>query len=94
MKKIFFLGFSFLLCSCVSYVDARREAGQVATIGSSKPEAPVVCSAMWEDADARLALAQQECDKLKKQAVSKKVDWFACSLFSPVKEQFVCEDKK
>ncbi len=94
MKKISVFCFLVLLGGCASYVDARREAGQVATVGASRPNAPVVCSAMWVDAQDRLSMAQKECDKLKKQAVSTEIDVFACSLFAPVKETFSCIDEK
>ena len=79
-------------CSQLSpFVDARREAGQIEPVGSSRPEKPVVCSGYFSLPEERLELAQKECDKLGKKAVSKDISMFECKLLAPVKEVFVCE---
>lgn len=91
------LCFSFGLmagCSQVSpFVDARREAGQITPVGSSRPGSPVVCSGLWREAGERLALAEAECEKLGKKAVSVSVSSFDCKLLTPVKETFQCVSK-
>ena len=75
------------------FIDARREAGQVTPIGSSRLGRPVVCSGLWRDATERLALADAECAKLGKKAVSVQTKSFDCKLFTPVKEFFECVPK-
>lgn len=93
MKKLFIISSFFLVSACAQFepfVDARREAGQVATVGSSKPEAPVVCSGVFTSQKERQALADEECKKIGKKAVSESVSLFDCKLFLPVKERFIC----
>ncbi len=93
MKKLFVILSFFLVCACAQFepfVDARREAGQVSTVGSSKSEAPVVCSGVFTSQEERQALADEECEKNGKKAVSESVSSFDCKLFLPVKERFVC----
>lgn len=75
------------------FIDARREAGEVTPVGSSRPEAPVVCSGLFTEPAERLVLADAECQKIGKKAVSEEVSSFDCKLFLPVKEKFVCVDK-
>ena len=95
--RLFVLLGSFLILGACSqfepFVDARREAGQVASVGSSKPERPVVCSAYWDGEEERLDLAQRECEKIGKKAQSQTIQFFECKFFTPVKESFVCVEK-
>ena len=89
-------GFLFL-SSCGQfepYVDARREAGQLETVGFSKPDYPVVCSGFWSEQEERYLLAQSECLKMGKVAKSLSVESFECKLFTPIKETFVCVEKE
>lgn len=93
MKKIFCLICFCFLGACAQFepfVDARREAGQVVPVGSSRPEAPVVCSGLFTEQIERQALADKECEKIGKKAVSESVSSFDCKLFLPVKERFIC----
>ncbi len=76
------------------FVDARREAGQIETIGASRPNQPVVCSFYGVDPQTRLVLAEKECQKLGKVAKSQSVDLFNCRLLTPVKETFSCVEKE
>lgn len=99
MKIKFFLlcGGFFFLTACSQFepfVDARREAGQLEKVGSSKPEKPVVCSGLWTEAKDRFLLAQSECEKIGKVAKSTSVQSFECKLFAPIKETFVCVEKE
>ncbi|MBO7244586.1 MAG: hypothetical protein J6V53_04835 [Alphaproteobacteria bacterium] len=92
--KVFFVFVSLLFVTACAqfdpFVDARREAGQKEMIGSSKPNAPVVCSGLFTDQSERQALADAECKKVGKKAVSQQISSFECKLFLPVKERFVC----
>ncbi len=100
MKIVKFLcGVSSLLfvSSCTQFepfVDARREAGQIETIGSSSKDRPVVCSGFWVDSQERLVLAEKECQKIGKTAKSQSLQSFECRLFTPVKETFSCVEKE
>jgi hypothetical protein len=97
MKKGFLiLSLVLFVSACAEFspfVDARREAGQITPVGSSRPDAPVVCSGLFTDASERLALAEAECQKIGKKAQSVQVSSFDCKLFLPVKEKFVCVEK-
>ena len=62
-------------------------------VGSSRPNAPVICSGLFVEAEERLALADAECKKQGKKAVSESVSSFDCKLFLPVKEKFICVDE-
>ena len=96
LKSVIVLSGLISLTACSQFepfVDARREAGQVTPIGSSRPGYPVVCSGLWRDASERLALAEAECAKLGQTAVSVQTKSFDCKLFTPVKESFKCVPK-
>ena len=96
MKKLFIVVSFFLVSACAQFepfVDARREAGQVTPVGSSKPEAPVVCSGVFTSQAERQALADDECEKIGKKAISESISSFDCKLFLPVKERFICVSK-
>ncbi|MBQ8251456.1 MAG: hypothetical protein IJY92_06060 [Alphaproteobacteria bacterium] len=97
MKFFLLIGSFFLLSACAQFepfVDERREAGQIETVGSSKPGSPVVCSGFWTTKEERFLLAQAECEKMGKIAQSKSIHSFECKLFAPVKETFVCVSKE
>ena len=97
MKLFLLFGSFFFLMGCSQFepfVDARREAGQLEKVGSSKPDRPVVCSGLWTEAEERFSLAQSECEKNGKVAKSISLQSFECKLFAPVKETFVCVNKE
>lgn len=94
--KLFFIVVSMLCVSACAqfdpFIDSRREAGQLATVGASRPEAPVVCSGLFTEPSERLALADEECKKIGKRALSQEISSFDCKLFLPVRERFICVD--
>ena len=97
MRFFFLFGCFFFLMACSQFepfIDARREAGQLEKVGSSKPGQPVVCSGLWTEAKERFLLAQSECEKIGKVAKSTSVQSFECKLFAPIKETFVCVEKE
>lgn len=95
MKKIALLSIALcLVCSCAQvypFVDARREAGQVKTVGSSTKDNPVICYGFFGTEEERFALAQAECEKTGRIAVFKEKKIFDCKLLVPSKDIFECK---
>ncbi len=91
---------AFILCSVLMFsacsqfepfVDSRREAGQVARIGSSTPDKPVVCYGLVGTQSDFDVLANDECAKKNKKAVFETTESFSCKIFTPQKAVYRCE---
>lgn len=99
MSQSVFLQIAFLsafvtgLTACSSldpFVDARREAGQIASVGSSTNDYPVICYGV--DMPEKIEwLAQNECAKTNRRAVFVAKESFSCSLLKPRKAIYRCE---
>ncbi len=72
------------------FVDARREAGQVAPVGSSTVDSPVICYGFAEPEEVE-KLAQNECAKTNRVAVFEQKENFKCALFAPQRAIYRCE---
>lgn len=89
----FLLTFCLFFMGCrafVPFVDARREAGQIAPIGSSTDDKPVICYS-FQNRDEVERLAQNECAKTGRTAVFEQTENFSCALFAPRKAIYRCE---
>ncbi len=87
------VGVSVVLFGCTvfdPFVDARREAGQAASVGSSSKDRPVICYGFAEPEEID-ALAQNECAKTNRVAVFDYKEDFKCALFAPQKAVYRCE---
>ena len=92
MKKIFLIAISLMMTACAPYLDARKEAGQISTVGQSRADSPAVCyNPLWTDQAQVDALANQECRKQNKQAVFREKTYFSCSLFNPNTAFYECQ---
>ena len=87
----------FFLTACSQFdpfVDSRREAGQVAYVGSSTKNNPVVCYGFVGEQSDFDALAEDECAKTNRHAVFDRTETFSCKLFTPKKAIYRCEKTK
>lgn len=93
MKKFVVL-FFLLLPACAQFepfVDARREAGQVMTIGQSTSDRIAVCyNPLWSDMNKVEKLAKEGCAQTKRKARFEDKNYFNCSLFSPATAFYEC----
>ena len=94
MKKLV-LGFVLFVSACgqvTPFVDAHREAGQVALVGQSTPDRAAVCyNPIWSDKEFVKKLAEQECAKTNRKAVYDDTKWFSCCLINPVTAFYDCK---
>ena len=81
----------FSLSACMPFVDARREASVVKSVGSSTDKNPTVCYGLFGSQEEIDALAANECAKTGKKAVFKRKENFACYLFTPQKAVYECQ---
>ena len=78
------------------FVDRRREAGRPRDslyVGSSKPDAPVVCYNGWKTDFSKVQkMADEECIKHDTGIAAKLEDEeiFACRIMTPTKAKFQC----
>ena len=96
MKKIisiFLLAFCLIACSEVRpFVDARREAGKVKTVGQSTPNRVAVCyTPIWDSDETVSALAQEDCAKRGKTATFSDKSYFNCRLATPNTAFYDCK---
>lgn len=93
MKKLLFLTVLFL-SGCAQFepfVDARREAGQVQTVGQSSPDRVAICyNPLWSEMGKIEILAKEECAKTKRKIQVDGKKYFSCSLASPVTIFYKC----
>lgn len=93
--SVAFILYGMLMLSACSqfdpFVDSRREAGQVARVGSSMPDKPVVCYGVVGTQPDFDALANNECAKKNKKAVFETMESFSCKIFTPQKAIYRCE---
>lgn len=80
-------------CAEVSpFIDARREAGQVQTVGQSTPNRIAVCyNPLWHDENDIKQLAEKACSDNKKKAVYSDTKYFNCRLISPNTAFYNCQ---
>ena len=97
MKK-WIIGCVLLLSACGQvgpFVDTRREAGQVQTVGQSKPGRPAICyNPIWSSEEKIKELADQECQKINRKAVYEDTKWFSCCFINPSTAFYTCEDSQ
>jgi hypothetical protein len=81
-----------LLAACGQpFVDSRREAGSTATVGTSTPDAPVVCYAKGETTPQEVgAMAQAVCARSGRVARFDGEDVMHCRLMQPWRARFTC----
>lgn len=73
------------------WVDSRRESGTDQRVGLSTLDNPAICYAdnsQWKDV---LALAEKECARTHRHAVSERVDDWQCRVITPHRAIFRCE---
>ena len=90
-KYLFFMvGLMMSLCACTSYVDTRREAGQLTPVGQSSPQRIAICyNPMFGSEAERLDQAKQACASGK--ARFEEAKYFNCALFYPNTAFYKCE---
>lgn len=92
MRFLLICGGLLILSGCTPFVDARREAGVIGTVGQSKAEAPAVCyNPLWSSLDSVQQLAQSVCQKNKQTAVFERKEAFSCCLFYPTTAYYKCQ---
>ncbi len=90
------VGIVLMISGCHAFspfVDARREAGQIAPIGSSTDDRPVICYGFSAPKEIE-KLAQNECAKTNRVAIFDHKETFKCALFAPQKAVYRCEKSK
>ena len=102
MSRVNFIGLWLLLfivgaCSLTDpFVDRRREAGRPKDnlyVGSSKPDAPVICyNGLRTSFDEVQKMADEECVKHDTGTAARLDDEevFACRIMTPTKAKFQC----
>ena len=81
---------SIALNACAPYVDARREAGQIETVGQSHTPNIAICyNPVFTNKDKIKALAVTEC--APKKAVYKDTKYLNCTLFYPNTAFYKCQ---
>ena len=90
MRKKIFLFLILLLTSCTAYVDSRREAGSVASVGQSTDKVLALCyNPLFGNKDEQIRIANEACAPQK--AVLKDTKYFNCALFYPNTAFYTCE---
>ena len=93
MKKIR-LCFLLFLSACAQFepfVDARREAGQVETIGQSTPDRVAVCyNPLFSNMQDVEKLAQDACAQTKRKYKFDDKKYFTCTLILPTTAFYKC----
>lgn len=81
-------------CTSAPYVDARREAGQTAPVGTSTPDVVAICySSRKATPEEVLKLAESECAKTGRTArMESEVSW-SCTLAAPTRAFYRCVAK-
>ena len=83
------------LTACAPYIDERREAGQIAHVGQSKPNKVAICyHFLRTDDDELLAMAKEACAKNGRVPEYEDTKYFNCALFTPNTRFFNCVAKK
>ena len=94
MNKMIFALMVLVLSGCAQlrpFEDMRREAGQEKTVGMSSSDAPAICyNPLWSDEKTVEELANQACQKTKRQAVLDYKKHFSCSLMLPSTVFYKC----
>ena len=84
-----------LLTACAPYIDERREAGQIAHVGQSKPNRVAICyHGWWTDDDELLSMAKEACAQNGRVAQYDEDKTFNCTFFTPSTRFFKCVAKK
>lgn len=78
-------------CSGAPWVDARREGGQVETVGESTKDRPAICFAPGEtSAETLLSMAQEVCAETGRTAVYVGTAKWQCRMTTPHRAFFEC----
>jgi hypothetical protein len=81
-------------CSGTPYVDSRREAGQISTVGASTPDRVAICYSSQSTTLADvMKLAESECAKTDRIPRFSHQDDAACALMAPTRAFFRCVAK-
>ena len=80
----------FVLDACTPYIDSRRQAGQIETVGQSHTPNIAVCyNPIFSDENELKSLALTEC--APKDVVYQDTRYFNCSLFHPNTAFYRCK---
>lgn len=92
-KKIhifFLVVISLFFTGCSAYVDQRREAGRIASVGQSSANQIAICyNPLFSDENDLAELAKEKC--ATKNAVLKNYKLFNCTLFYPNTVFYTCK---
>lgn len=77
-------------CSGAPWVDSRREAGTLRTVGKSTPDRPAICHAGDATMAELQALATAECAKAGRTAVYVGTEKWQCRMTTPNRSVFEC----
>lgn len=81
-------------CAPEPFIDMRREAGQLYTVGSSSFEAPAICyNTAGTTREQVQALADAVCAETGRVAVYERTDLLHCTVLQPHRALFRCEDR-
>lgn len=94
MKKIVIVTSVLFLSACAQFepfVDARREAGQVLTVGQSTPNRVAICyNPLWSDEKEIEKLAVDACAQTKRKPQFNTKKYFTCTLASQFTVFYKC----
>ncbi len=81
-------------CSSGAYIDSRREAGQLAPVGTSTPDVVAICYSKTKNAAADvLKLAESECAKTGRVPQRAREDRWSCTMIAPRRVFYSCVAK-
>lgn len=93
MKKVLLI-VGLFLASCAQFepfVDARREAGHVETIGQSTPDKVAICyNPIWSDDQEIEKLAVEACAQTKRKPQFDEKKYFTGTLVNPATAFYQC----
>ncbi len=94
MKNLILL-WVFMLCSgCAQfnpYLDSRREAGVIGTIGPSTDDKISICyNALASNAQQIIAMAEKECAKTGRKPIFTAQKSWDCSFLVPTRVEYLC----
>jgi hypothetical protein len=92
VSKRFLTLFLFLTaCTQAPFVDMRREAGQVYTVGQSTPDRVAICYNKYSTHSSEVIhMAQEECRKTGREAKYDGESRWSCRVFLPHRVYFKC----
>lgn len=94
MKKLIFLFLLLFTFGCSQfnpYIDSRREAGVIGTIGPSTKDKVSICyNSLQAKPEQIISMAESECAKTGRTPEFYQQKYWDCSLFTPTRVEYLC----